>query len=537
MPKKIRLLFISLTAVIAILAIAGIIIFILEQRQPTIVNAQGEPIERAFIIAEDSYTFSDIKGSWDVTFSNEETVTINAQGYEPLVTSQSKGKIELVKKTEESVMFYIHDGSTSLEGAYIIPLDNNSYKLAGLHKTNIDGLAFFPEFSQDWTLFLIAKEGFELNWVYANITPENENNVIVKLTPEPLKTPVTFETPAAHRPSIINTAHAQANPPAPNVNLQINPPAPIVDVVALQIQISQLLAQIQQIQAQLTDNPSQQTTTAPNTNLIPSSANSLLNNLHTTALNNHLQGDSTGFFGPLTRSSFSKWKRGNQIIPVGGFYGTITRSKYDSLISISLPPPSSGYSDNSVTILTGRELTPDEDGYIEPIPTEGMLITPIDDGYEVEAYDQVLTIPGSEGSADIEIDLSEIKLYDGDEQIIDSNPRLNESPSVTLKDLEEFIETIINPAAEVETEIDTQPQQEPEPQEPQEPQPPQDPEPEPEPETPQEPIDYTFMCCYDPTYPEAPYFLPFAGDDCSVIPGGYEVNLSQEECANDFIID
>jgi hypothetical protein len=49
-------------------------------------------------------------------------------------------------------------------------------------------------------------------------------------------------------------------------------------------------------------------------------------------------GSETQFFGPLTRDGVSRWQAGNSVFPSVGYFGPISRSKYNSLVA-ALPPP------------------------------------------------------------------------------------------------------------------------------------------------------------------------------------------------------
>lgn len=495
MNKKMRFLFIFATVAVAILAIVGIIFYILKQ-QPKVVNAQGDPIEGAFLISGEDYAITDQRGAWEQDRLSEGQITIIAQGYEDLITTESKGKIELTAKPAETVLTFVYDDNGPLDDAYIFPLDSNSYEVSGLHRTNEEGLAFFPEFPQDWTLFLIYKEGYELGWTYANITPENDNSLLIKL--EKSTDSVTLETPESPNIQLIKTAHAQEAPQEPNGNINIkNPGAAISEIAVLQAQVSQLLEQIQKLQAQMNEKEAETTpATRPpiNVNSGQGTLHQWLNQIHIDSQMQYVNGNPTGFFGPMTSSSLSKWNR-EKPMPTEGFFGTVSRSKYQTLVT-PLPPPPTSPSD--VTIVTGRNVN--ENGEVTPIPPGEIIVTPVYKEYEVQVYDGVITIPEQAEPVEIDLDLSDIKLYEGQTEITKQDAKLIEGVKFTVKDLEELIEKI---TADPESE---------------------------------EPIEYQFMCCYDPAYPDAPYFLPFAGDDCSIAPGAYEVQLGPDECANEFIV-
>ena len=47
---------------------------------------------------------------------------------------------------------------------------------------------------------------------------------------------------------------------------------------------------------------------------------------------------NTGFFGPITKEAVTQWQSANQISPAIGYFGMISRKKYEDLISVALPP-------------------------------------------------------------------------------------------------------------------------------------------------------------------------------------------------------
>jgi hypothetical protein len=135
---------------------------------------------------------------------------------------------------------------------------------------------------------------------------------------------------------------------------------------------------------------------------------------------------------------------------------------------------------------------------ITPIPVSGSQTS--GGGFEIKIGEHEIEIP--EINTEIEIKIKEPEL----------NPPTNDP--FTVKDLEDLINSVIIYQEDEDTPItDDQTNQE-----------------EDDQETTSE-----FMCCYDPSYPDQPYFLPFEGDDCTIVPGGYQVNLNQDECANDWV--
>ncbi|NUQ57219.1 MAG: peptidoglycan-binding protein [Candidatus Paceibacter sp.] len=66
---------------------------------------------------------------------------------------------------------------------------------------------------------------------------------------------------------------------------------------------------------------------------------------------------STGYFGSITRSAVAAWQAANGVSPAAGYFGPISRAKYDSLVSVVVPPASSAgvgaSSASSVAVGTG----------------------------------------------------------------------------------------------------------------------------------------------------------------------------------------
>lgn len=52
-------------------------------------------------------------------------------------------------------------------------------------------------------------------------------------------------------------------------------------------------------------------------------------------------GGSTGFFGPITKSAVAAWQAANGVSPAAGYFGPISRAKYESLVA-SMPAPTPG---------------------------------------------------------------------------------------------------------------------------------------------------------------------------------------------------
>lgn len=86
-----------------------------------------------------------------------------------------------------------------------------------------------------------------------------------------------------------------------------------------------------------------------------------------TCLQNYLKGaghltvNATGFFGSLTKSAVMKWQSANSVAPASGYFGSISRAKYDSLMTTSSSSTSSTSSttssSSSSVVATGGGLT------------------------------------------------------------------------------------------------------------------------------------------------------------------------------------
>lgn len=60
-------------------------------------------------------------------------------------------------------------------------------------------------------------------------------------------------------------------------------------------------------------------------------------------------GGATGFFGNVTRAAVASWQSDNGVSPAAGYFGSISRAKYNELVSVVIPPVSSASSASSVS--------------------------------------------------------------------------------------------------------------------------------------------------------------------------------------------
>lgn len=64
-------------------------------------------------------------------------------------------------------------------------------------------------------------------------------------------------------------------------------------------------------------------------------------------------GNETGFFGNLTKNALVRWQNANSVVPASGFFGSISRVKYNNVFAVT--PPSSHFNEVGGT-LEGTEL-------------------------------------------------------------------------------------------------------------------------------------------------------------------------------------
>ncbi|MAF80263.1 hypothetical protein CL629_04280 [bacterium] len=151
-------------------------------------------------------------------------------------------------------------------------------------------------------------------------------------------------------------------------------------VADLQAQIAQLLAQITALQAQLANVSGGSTggvsvscsfTRSLTTGVSGSDVKCLQQYLNAAgypvaATGVGSPGNETEYFGSLSRSATAKWQAANNVSPAVGYFGPISRAKYDTLAAVVVTPPSGG-------VTPGETPTPPPAGVV--IPSEGIEIT------------------------------------------------------------------------------------------------------------------------------------------------------------------
>ncbi|MBI2121767.1 MAG: peptidoglycan-binding protein [Candidatus Sungbacteria bacterium] len=157
--------------------------------------------------------------------------------------------------------------------------------------------------------------------------------------------------------------------------------APVTSAQTTDSVIQQLLAQIAALQAQilaLQGGPS-----------APASGCSFSRDLtvgargdDVTCLQNYLtstghftySGGATGYFGSITQSAVSAWQAANGVSPAAGYFGAISRAKYNSMLAVAPVP------------VTPGPVTP---GPVTPGPvTPGPVVVPAGTGLTVSSTDQ-----------------------------------------------------------------------------------------------------------------------------------------------------
>lgn len=117
---------------------------------------------------------------------------------------------------------------------------------------------------------------------------------------------------------------------------------------ALGVTIEELLAQIAALTAQLNELKSTSASTATADKC--SFARSLTvgsKGDDVTCLQNYLKTggylsvNATGYFGPATKAAAAKWQAANGVVPAVGFFGSLSRAKYDSLTAVAASSASS----------------------------------------------------------------------------------------------------------------------------------------------------------------------------------------------------
>ena len=127
----------------------------------------------------------------------------------------------------------------------------------------------------------------------------------------------------------------------------------LVPATSSALTIDELMAQITALQAEL---QKMQGTTSTVSTAKCSFARSLTvgsKGEDVTCLQNYLKGaghltvSATGFFGSLTKVAVMKWQSANSIAPAFGYFGSVSRAKYDSLMATVVSSSSSSTSTSS----------------------------------------------------------------------------------------------------------------------------------------------------------------------------------------------
>src|SRR3989344_4353290 len=130
----------------------------------------------------------------------------------------------------------------------------------------------------------------------------------------------------------------------------------VAPLTASAVTIEELLAQIAELQAQLMvlqdSSASTADTCAFTRSLTVGSKGDAV-----TCLQKYLQrtghftysGGATGYFGSITKAAVAAWQAANGVAPAAGYFGPISRAKYNSMMIAS---GGSGGSTSSVTTVT-----------------------------------------------------------------------------------------------------------------------------------------------------------------------------------------
>lgn len=131
--------------------------------------------------------------------------------------------------------------------------------------------------------------------------------------------------------------------------------------------IDELLAQIAQLQAQLTalQGSSSSASTAAKCSFTKSLTVGSRGS-DVTCLQNYLKSggylsaSATGYFGSMTKSAVAAWQAANGLTPAAGFFGSLSRAKYDSMVSATAASSASSVASSaaaSSVAATGGGLT------------------------------------------------------------------------------------------------------------------------------------------------------------------------------------
>ncbi len=185
-------------------------------------------------------------------------------------------------------------------------------------------------------------------------------------------------------------------------------------VEELQAQIQQLLAQIQQLQAQiaiLQGAPTSGTActftrdlflgvTGEDVKCLQQYLNSAGHQLAATGAGS--PGNETTYYGPRTKAAVAAWQAANGVSPAAGYFGPISRAKYNSLALVTPPPSEEEPAEEPAPEPSEEITTPGAEGSI----TAKYAASPVS-GQEVYANSTGVAIVGVEVKAtgsDVKVD-------------------------------------------------------------------------------------------------------------------------------------
>jgi|GEM_PF-2455948 hypothetical protein len=524
MKKKTKLLEL-VVGIVMISVIAAALFVLIWPEQHRVVNEEGESIGGAYLISGETILKTDLDGLWDNNELADKTVTVFAQGYETLVT-EAVEEIVLTKLPEQSVLTFVHDENGVLADAYLFALDPNSYELAAIHKTDENGLAWFPEQLQGWTVVFVYKEGYEIGWMYLNIAEGNDNTHMLALSPE--ATVVTRHDVRQEKVlPFIKIAQAQSGP---GIVLQADGSGIGHDYRSIE-PISVYMAEIiERLEPEFFEIEPLPVGDLNFSSLTMSSTK--ITSIHEILVKDRL--GTAEIYSPITTRENNRPLSEETVADLNALYGAVAKGD----TATTLPVSGEGLvvatfmedADGSVGITTGVMLVNpaafDFTAGMEPITISKLDVGRTGVSSDVYVEDLYLDLPP------VTLELSEPVVPDAQED----NFTIDESDTIKMNveaDLDEGPEEPMEPW-QFEPEITPpEPDLEPEVIEP-------EPEVEEVEESEQAVVEaeeeYQFMCCYDPAYPDEPYFWPFPGDVCTDVPGAYEVNLPESECANDWLL-
>src|SRR3989338_117742 len=142
----------------------------------------------------------------------------------------------------------------------------------------------------------------------------------------------------------------------------------LIPMMSSAVTIDELLAQIAVLQAQLQTLQGSSVSTADKCSFTRSLTVGSRGD-DVTCLQNYLKGaghlsvNATGYFGSLTKAAAASWQSANGVAPAVGYFGPISRAKYDSLMATTAAASSASYvassaaSSASSVAATGEGLT------------------------------------------------------------------------------------------------------------------------------------------------------------------------------------